>query len=126
MKCKHISATDSRTTFCLARTVCQALLHPRCLVSPGDSNLLSNLGLDAIDLNVTALLPSPSCPNGGLLNAALGLGDNCVGITAAGPNGLVQTCGLLQGSDTCCCSSGDHRSTLPGHLTVKAVLALSS
>ncbi len=80
----------------------------KVLAFAGPDTLLSSLNLSNIDLNVTALLPSPSCPNGGLLNVALGLGGQCVGITAAGPNGLLQTCGLLPGSTTCCCSSGTH------------------
>ena len=76
-----------------------------------NGTLLSALGLQNIDLTVDALLPNPSCPNGGLLNTALGLGNTCTGITVANNDSLLQTCGLLQ-DGSCCCSSGEP--ILPG------------
>ena len=71
-----------------------------------NGTLLSTLGLQNINLTVDALLPSPACPNGGLLNTALGLGNTCTGITVANNDSLLQTCGLLQ-DGSCCCSSGE-------------------
>jgi hypothetical protein len=84
----------------------------------GNSTLLSTLGLQNINLNVSALLPASSCPNGGVLNTGLGLGNNCLGITVASQNGVAQVCGLQ--NNTCCCSSGKtpHHASLPAILRI--------
>jgi hypothetical protein len=82
-----------------------SLPHLMLMFVAGNDTLLSTLGLQNINLNVSALLPASTCPNGGLLNAALGLGNNCLGITVAGSNGLAQICALQ--NNTCCCSSGE-------------------
>ena len=80
--------------------------HQMLAAGNTNSTLLSSLGLQTINLTVDALVPNPSCPNGGLLNTALGLGNNCAGITVSNSNGALQTCALLQ-DNSCCCSSGE-------------------
>jgi hypothetical protein len=79
----------------------------------GNNTLLSALGLNNLTLNVSALIPSTICPDGGLLNTALGLGTNCLGITVVSPSGVAQIC-TAQNSN-CCCSSGELSLPAPQH-----------
>lgn len=111
--------------------------HLAFRLGAGNGTLLSDLGLNNITLNVSALVPSTSCPNGGLLNTALGLGNNCLGITAISPEGVLQVCTAQ--NDACCCSSGEsspnsllwklheeHRSTFDGAVMDAPTLHCSS
>jgi hypothetical protein len=70
----------------------------------GNNTLLSGSGLSNITLNVSALVPDLSCPNGGLLNVNLGLGSLCAGVVVIGDNGVLQVC--VQNDASCCCSPG--------------------
>lgn len=85
-----------------------SLLNLNGLLGGTNTNdtLLSSLGLGQLNLNVTALLPDASCPNGGLLNAALGLGDLCVGAQVITEGNIANLC--VEQDGTCCCSPGEY------------------
>ena len=74
------------------------------LLVGGNDTLLSSLDLGAINLTAAALIPSDTCPGGGLLNSGLNLGDTCVGARVISPDGTANLC-VLQ-NNTCCCSPG--------------------
>ncbi len=70
-----------------------------------NATLYNQLGavLTSPTTSVAALLADPSCPNGGLLNTALGLGSSCLGISVLSPQGVAQVC--TSNGASCCCSS---------------------
>ena len=78
-----------------------------------NSTLLSSLNLGFLNLNTTALLPDASCPNGGLLNPALGLGTTCVGAQVITSENVANLC--VQQNGNCCCSPGDASTNLSQH-----------
>ena len=72
-----------------------------------DASVLNQLGtvLTSPNASVAALLADPTCPNGGVLNPALNLGSNCVGISVLSPSGVAQICSPGSGGGCCCSSS---------------------
>jgi hypothetical protein len=74
------------------------------LLTGGNDTLLDTLGLGSINLAAAALVPSATCPGGGLLNAQLNLGAVCVGAEVITAGQIANICVLQNG--TCCCSPG--------------------
>ena len=83
-----------------------SVLNLKGLLS-GASNAtsLDSLGLGLLNLNVSALVPDISCPNGGLLNADLNLAGICVGAQVVTSDNVANVC--VQQASGCCCSPGD-------------------
>ena len=82
-----------------------SVLKLNLLNGTDNTTLLSTVNLGYLNLNTTALLPNPSCPNGGLLNPALGLGTTCVGAQVITSGNVANVC--VEQNGNCCCSPGE-------------------